>query len=435
MAKSEKLKVTLKSSFDKEYLVWREREDQKTAAEQAEQKKRRPFLLRERRRRLLHLFQRRRQPGSGLHQAQAGRSNTTTAASPDRGKGASSLSGAGLPRCRVDEGDNGSVKLGMRRPFLLRERRRRLLHLFQRRRQPGSGLHQARAEASTFSAHFFCVSARRHQEVLRQKVQQGRLNEGGRRGQGGASLCGGRRFHQDLPGVERLPDRRPQPWPPPSGFAKGSIFVVAIAALLYRNGRRQRAAAGRARSESKQQKETNFVAAFSSGVFFPSVVICNINQSIGGTHQPGSGLHQAQAEASTFSAHFFGVSTRRCREVLRQEVRQSRLDGGGLLESIGGSNQPGSGLHQAQAEASTFSAHFFCVGARRRQEVLRQKVQQSRLNEVLRQKVRLNSYMTHGCVITLKSSAENVNYFIYIKCIYLSYGNYFRNSKSIIVLF
>jgi hypothetical protein len=49
MAKSEKLKVTLKSSFDKEYLVWREREDQKTAAEQAEQKKRREREEKERR--------------------------------------------------------------------------------------------------------------------------------------------------------------------------------------------------------------------------------------------------------------------------------------------------------------------------------------------------------------------------------------------------
>jgi hypothetical protein len=34
-----------------------------------------------------------------------------------------------------------------------------------------------------------------------------------------------------------------------------------------------------------------------------------------------------------------------------------------------------------------------------------------------------NSYITHGCVIALKSSAEDVNYFIYIKFIYLNYGN------------
>jgi hypothetical protein len=47
----------------------------------------------------------------------------------------------------------------------------------------------------------------------------------------------------------------------------------------------------------------------------------------------------------------------------------------------------------------------------------------------------VNSYITHGCVITLKSSAESVNYFIYIKFIYLNDGNYIRNSKSIIVLF
>jgi hypothetical protein len=47
----------------------------------------------------------------------------------------------------------------------------------------------------------------------------------------------------------------------------------------------------------------------------------------------------------------------------------------------------------------------------------------------------INSYITHGCVIALKSSAENVNYFIYIKKNYLNYGNYFRNSKNIIVLF
>jgi hypothetical protein len=45
------------------------------------------------------------------------------------------------------------------------------------------------------------------------------------------------------------------------------------------------------------------------------------------------------------------------------------------------------------------------------------------------------SYITHGCVTALKSSAENVNYFIYIKFIYLNYGSYFRNSKSITLLF
>jgi hypothetical protein len=44
----------------------------------------------------------------------------------------------------------------------------------------------------------------------------------------------------------------------------------------------------------------------------------------------------------------------------------------------------------------------------------------------------INSYITHGCVIALKSSAENVNYLIYIK---KNHGNCFRNSKSIIVLF
>jgi hypothetical protein len=38
-------------------------------------------------------------------------------------------------------------------------------------------------------------------------------------------------------------------------------------------------------------------------------------------------------------------------------------------------------------------------------------------------------------VIAIKSSAENVNYFIYIKKIKKNYVNYFRNSKSIIVLF
>jgi hypothetical protein len=45
------------------------------------------------------------------------------------------------------------------------------------------------------------------------------------------------------------------------------------------------------------------------------------------------------------------------------------------------------------------------------------------------------SYITHGCVIALKSSGENVNYFIYKNNIFQNFGNYFGNRKSITVLF
>jgi hypothetical protein len=42
-------------------------------------------------------------------------------------------------------------------------------------------------------------------------------------------------------------------------------------------------------------------------------------------------------------------------------VRQGRLNGGGLLESIGGLHQPGSGLHQARAEDSAFLPISFAL--------------------------------------------------------------------------
>jgi hypothetical protein len=70
-----------------------------------------------------------------------------------------------------------------------------------------------------------------------------------------AGLSGGRQFQRDLPGVERLPGCRPMHWPPPPVNHLGSARLCPfppLSQLCFT--KKQRAAAGRTRSESKQRE-------------------------------------------------------------------------------------------------------------------------------------------------------------------------------------